>query len=469
MQLLFACCAALDVHKRQLVACLLRTFADGRQEKTLRHFGTTLRELAALRDWLVQSGCQIVAMESTGPYWWPIYNVLEGHLEQWVVNAYHCKNVPGRKTDLNDAEWLAELLRYGLLKPSFVPGREQRDLRELTRTRSELMAERARCSQRLQQVLEDANIKLAAVLTDITGASGRAMLAALRDGETDATVLAQLARGKLQKRWEELVPALEGRVRETHRCLLGQWLRQLSFLDEQVAALDVCIAAHLTQMSGPLASGDSAEGAPAVEPAPATGNTGAAGGSGTRPETATPGSSGRQGLPPSTPLPYCEAVSLLDPIPGLAVHTSQAILAEIGVDMRRFPSDRHLTAWAGVAPGNHQSAGKRGPSRCRPGNPALRKALVQAAHGAIRTKGSYFNALYHRLAFRRGRKRAIIAVARSLLVVIYHVLLYQEPYRELGSSYHDERNQEALVNGMRRRLERLGYQVQLTPPAAAAA
>lgn len=451
MQVIYTRCAALEVHKKTVVACRTRLQPDGALEQETRTFGTMTEDLLALLDWLLAWGCTHVAMESTGNYWKPVYNILEGNLEILLVNAQHCQNVPGRKTDVKDAEWLVDLLRHGLLRASFVPERPQRDLRDLTRGRSLLVAERARWLNRLQGLLEGANIKLACVVSQLDGVSARAMLEALAAGHTDAATLAELAKGKLREKRGALRQALDGLVREHHRFLLAQYLEQLEFYEEQIARYDAQIAAHLRALS----AGAPVPNEPPVGEEPAGGNE-------------PGGAGGRRGLPPETPPTYEQAVALVDAIPGIAERVGQTILAETGVDMRRFASPGHLTSWAGVSPGNHVSAGKRYSGKITPGNPALRKALIQAAHGAVRTKDCYFNTLYYRIAGRRGKKRALVAVARSLLVVIYHVLLYQEPYRELGGNYFDERKKESVVNSLVKRLQKLGYQASLEPMAAAA-
>jgi len=287
-------------------------------------------------------------------------------------------------------------------------------------------------------------------VSQIDGVSARAMLAQLAAGNTDPAALAGLAKGKLREKRDALQQALTGRFREHHRFLVGQYLEQLDFYEEQIALYDAQITSHLRALS---------EAAPAGAPPPPEGEGAVPGGGN--------GGGGKRGLPPETPPTYEQAVALVDTIPGIATRVGETILAETGVEMRRFASPGHLTSWAGVAPGNHQSGGKRYSGRITPGNPALRKALIQAAHGAIRTQACYFGALYHRLASRRGKKKAIVAVARSLLVVIYHVLLYQEPYRELGANYFDERKKEAVVNALVQRLRKLGFEAQLQPALAA--
>jgi transposase len=448
MELLYPRCAGLDIHKKSVVACRIYTPEKGPPQRETRTFGTTTRELLALLDWLREWGCTHAAMESTGEYWKPVYNLLEGHLELLLVNARHVKNVPGRKTDVGDAEWLADLLRHGLLKASFVPPKPQRQLRAFTRQRSNLVAQRAMVVNWLQKVLEDANIKLASVATDVTGVSARSMLAALIEGQASPEAMAELARGRMRSKREALAAALTGFVDEHHRFLLSQHLTLMDFLEEQIEQFNQQIAAHLEALSSP------AEPLEPTNPSP--------------PGSAAP--EARRRLVPEQPPTYRQAVVLIDPLPGVDLKVAEAVLAETGTDMRRFPSAGHLTSWAGVSPGNHESGGKRYSGKTTPGNPALRKALVQAAHGAIRTQGSYFGALYHRLASRRGKKKAIVAVARALLVVIYHVLLYQEPYRELGGNYFDERKKDTVVHHLVRRLEKLGHKVTLAlAPAGAAA
>jgi transposase len=396
MEVIYARCAGLDVHKKTVVACWMHTQANGHKEQEIRRFGTTTGELQELLAWLQEKGCSHVAIESTGVYWKPVYNVLEDHGEVMLVNARHVKQVPGRKTDVSDAEWLADLLRHGLLRASFIPPREQRDLRDLTRQRSKLVAERAAVVNRVQKVLEDANIKLASVATDVMGVSGRAMLRELIQGQTDPAALAELARGRLRNKRQTLEQAL------------------------------------IERMSA----------------APAT-------------VTPEPGSDEARSTAQQEPLTYAQAVELLDTIPGVNRWLAEVIVAEMGIDMSRFPSARHLASWSGLAPGNNESAGKRRSGKTPPGNQALRKGLVQAAHGASRTKNSYLKARYHRIAARRGKKRATVAVAHSILVSAYHMLLRREPYHELGDNYFDEKKREFVARHLLRRLEKMGYQVAI--------
>jgi transposase len=453
MDVLYPRCAGLDVHKKSVVACRIHTVGNGHKNQEIATFGTTTPELLRLLDWLRAGECTHVAMESTGDYWKPVYYLLEGHLELLLVNARHIQAVPGRKTDVKDAEWIADLLRHGLLKASFVPPRAQRDLRDLTRQRTKLVEERARVVNRVQKVLESANIKLSSVATDLQGVSARAMLEALVAGQADPATMAELARGRMREKREALVAALTGCVREHHRFLLTTHLEHMEFLDEQIAQFSQRIAEAIEELSGPPD--------PPHEPP-------------RRPEQAAgPDAAAREREPQGGSLPppsYRQAIRLLDPIPGVAVAVAEKILAELGTDMRQYPSAAHAASWAGLTPGNNESAGKQRHGKTRPGNQTLRKALVQAAHGAIRTKGSSFGALYRRLKPRRGKKRAIVAVAHALLVVIYQVLRRQEAYEERGADYLDRRQPEKTAKRLMGRLEQLGYHVTIqTQPTTVAA
>jgi len=454
MQVIFERCAGLDVHKKTVVACRVRATAAGQAVREKRTFGTTTAELLQMLDWLVEWDCTHVAMESTGEFWKPVYNVLEGNLEVWLVNAQHAKAVPGRKTDVGDAEWLSDLMRHGLVRPSFIPPRPQRDLRDLTRTRCSLVRERASVVNRVQKVLEGANIKLSSVASDVLGLSGRAMLEALVAGQADPALLANLARGKLRSKLPQLEQALVGRVREHHRFLLAHHLAHIDFLDEQIDSFSQEIHARLETALPPLPPADS----PTPPTPPTTPSTDA-------PDA--PPSAASSAPPPLPPLTWSQAVTLVDTSPGFDVRSAQNILAEIGIDMKRFFDADHLASWAGVAPGNNESGGKHRSGRTPPGDRPVRRILLQAAWTATRTKGSYLSALYHRLALRRGKKRAILAVAHSLIVSLYHMLTRQKPYRDLGANYFDERKRESVTNNLVRRLEKLGYQVKLeTKPAA---
>jgi len=419
--------AGLDVHKKSVVATRMRVTGEKGMEWETQTYGTTTPDLLELHDWLAEWACTHVALESTGDYWKPVYNLLEDTCEVLLVNAQHVKRVPGRKTDVSDAEWLAELLLHGLLRASYIPPKPQRALRELTRYRSKLVEERARTVNRVQKLLEGANIKLASVVSDIQGVSAQAMLQRLAAGETDAEALAQLARGRLRNKIEALEKALTGVVQAHHRFLLAKQLAHIDFLDEQIADIGAEIARQVTAMSHP----------PTEPPA---------GSAGEQPESAA-----------TTPesVTWEQAVALLNSIPGIDARAAEMILAETGINMGQFPTDKHLAAWAGVAPGNHQSGGKRYSGRTRNGNRQLKTILVQVAWAAVRTKGTFLKARYHRLAARRGKKRAIMAIAHSILVSIWHMLSRGLPYRELGAEYFDQRSKDAKVAYLTRQLEKL--------------
>jgi transposase len=431
------------------VACLITPTAAGQRHKEIRTFGTTTQELLRLRDWLQAAGCTHLAMESTGVYWRPVYNLLDEACEVLLVNAQHIKAVPGRKTDVRDAEWIADLLQHGLLRGSFIPAAEQRELRELTRYRSSLVEDRTRLVNRLQKILEDTNLKLGDVATDITGKSARAMLDALLAGQTDPTILADLARGRLRAKRAELEQALVGVVKPHHRFLLTELLSQIDMLDEAIERAGTEIAARLQSLSQDKQDEVSSTKQPCTSPE---------GASPEQPEAS----------PQKPALTWALASALLCSIPGISQRAAEGILAEIGLDMMRFASAGHLASWAGLCPGNHESAGKRLSGRCRKGSPWLRKLLVQADHAAGHTKQTYLSAHYHRLAARLGKKKAAIAVAHTILVIIYHVLRDQEGYHELGGHYFEERDRQAIEKRLIRRLEKLGYEVSVksVPPAA---
>lgn len=400
-------CAGLDVHKKVVVAAIIVPDGAGGLFKETCSFRTMTADLLGLSDWLMSHGVTHVAMESTGEYWKPIFNILENNFEVILVNAQHISKVPGRKTDISDAEWIAELLRHGLLAASFIPPVGQRELRELTRYRSTFVKERATLINRVQKVLESANIKLASVATNVVGASGRAMLEAMLAGTATPEQMAELSKGRMRSKRTELSQALEGRVKPHHRFVLTELLRQIDSLDESIARFDQEIEEYCR--------------------------------------------------------PFEEAVVLLDTIPGVARQTAEIIVSEIGTDMSRFPTANHLASWAGVAPGNNESAGKQRSGRTTKGNKPLGVTLVQAAHAAAHTKNTYLSAQYHRLAGRRGKKRATVAVAHTILVIAYYLIKRKEPYRELGSDYFDKRRPEATAKRLVRRLEQLGFQVSLQP------
>ena len=414
MQVLYPRVAGLDVHKVTIVACVRRVIPGGQAEELVRTFGTMTEDLLKLSDWLAEHQVTHVAMESTGVLWKPVWNVLEGG--EWqllLVNARELKQVPGRKSDVRDSQWIAQLLGCGLLRSSFVPERGQRDLRDLTRHRAQLASECTRCANRIHKVLQDANIKLSSVATDVLGVSGREMLAALVDGETDPEKLADLARGKLRGKIPDLQRALQGHITPHHQFMLEQLLDHLAHLEEQLA----CFHARIEEALRPFV------------------------------DEAT--------------------FRRLDAIPGVNKETIQNVVAEIGVDMQQFPTAGHLASWAGVCPGNEESASKRKRSRTTKGDVWLRRALCQAAWAASRTKDSYFQAQYRRLAGRRGKKRAAMAVGHSLLEVFYHLL--KDPnleYHDLGGNYFDTLDPQRLCRHLVKRLESLGYQVTITPAAA---
>jgi transposase len=407
MEVVYERCCGLDVHKKSVVACLITPSPDGKPIKETRSFGTMTEDIVSLCEWLDEAGCTVVAMESTGVYWKPIYNIMEGLFELLLVNAQSIKAVPGRKTDIKDAEWIADLLRHGLLKGSFVPDRERRELRELTRYRTSLIQERAAELNRLQKVLEGANIKLASVASDIDGVSARAMLERLVAGSTDASAIADLAKGRMREKIPELEKALSGRFGAHQRFLVAQQLVHLDTLDELIERVSAEIRERMR--------------------------------------------------------PFEEAITRLDTIPGVGRETAEVIVAEIGVDMSRFPTGGHLSSWAGLAPGNNLSAGKSKSGRTRKGDKWLRTALVQAAKAATKSKKSYLSSQYHRLASRRGKNKATIAVAHSILVIAYHLLRRRENYRDLGALYFDQRNQDRVRQRLVNRLQSLGYNVTLEP------
>jgi transposase len=408
METVFAACAGLDVPKRTVGAC--RLVGTCRETRT---FGRTTADLLRLSDWLAEMGVTHAGIESTGEFWRPVHNVLEGSFAVWLLNAQHIKAVSGRKTDVADAEWIAQLMRHGLVRPSFVPPRAQRDLRDLTRHRTNFVRERATLIHRVQKVLESTNIKLASVATDVLGLSGRSMLAAIAAGENDAGCLADLARGKLRTKRAELEAALTGRVRPHHRFLLTELLVQIEGTEETIARFDAQIAA----MCEADETGD--------------------------------------------------VVQLLDTIPGVGRATAELLVAEIGTDMSRFPTAGHLASWAGLCPGNNESAGKRRSGRTRQGNGWLRAAMVAAAQSAVRSCKTSFWAQYQRLKARRGVKRAILAVAHAMLVCAYHIIRRREPYRELGPDYYDRRQPAATARKLTRRLRNLGFDVAISPHAHA--
>jgi len=417
MEVLYQRCCGVDIHKKSVVACLRTVGTDGRVQQQVRTFGTMTDELLELSDWLVSADCTHVAMESTGSYWQPLYNLLEDTftlvlVNLVLVNAQHVKRMPGRKTDVKDSEWLAQLLQHGLLVASFVPPRPQRELREVTRYRTALVREHTADVNRIAKTLEGANIKLSSVATDIVGVSGRQMLEALVAGVNDPQVLAELAKGRLRAKLPELRRALSGSFNPHHRLLIAEQLSHLEGLEESIARLSEEITRRLA--------------------------------------------------------PDDAAITRLDGIPGVGRPMAEAIIAELGVDLHQFPSAGHLASWAGLCPGNHQSAGKRFTGRTRHGTPYLRALPVQAAHAAARTNTTDLAAQFRRLKGRLGVKKAAVAVAHSILVAIYHLLTRQVPYQDLGATYFDQRQHDVLQQRLIRRLEGLGLKVTVerTSPAA---
>ncbi len=453
MQVIYQRCCGIDVHKKMIVVCLLICTAQGVQ-KEIQTFSTMLSDLYRLRDWLKAKQCQAVAMESTGVYWKPIWNVLEGEMELLPRNAQHIKAVPGRKTDVKDAEWIADLLQHGLLRASFVPARFQRELRDLTRYRSSLAADRARLVNRIQKTLEDTNIKLASVASDITGQSGRAILKAMLEGEQNPQKLAELARGRMKEKREQLAQALQGTLGDHHRFLLQSQLRQLDFFDQQVRELDQEIAHRMGLPSDPDdpdvpdPSGD----LPAKEEAKET-----------PVPTASAESNPPLSAPPESPKPLssAEAIYILDEVTGINVRIGEIVAAELGLQMDRFPDEDHLSSWAGLCPAAKISANKRLSTKTGKGNRWLRQALIEAANAAARSKGTFLGAYYQRLRKRMGHKKAIVALAHRILVIIYHLLKEQQSYRELGPDHVDEKAAEVAKRRALRTLEQLGYDVTL--------
>jgi len=410
MEVLVSRGCGLDVHQATVVACLLTGEPGKLPRKQVKTFSTMTSGLIELRDWLAAADCTAVAMEATGVYWKPVYNILEGHFELIVANARHIKAVPGRKTDVKDAEWIADLLRHGLLQPSYVPPPELRELRLLLRYRVKLVNARSAERNRIIKLLESANIKLSGVISDPFGVSGRLMLNALKVGAATPEEMAELAQKRMRSKLPLLKLALDGRMEAHHRQLLSIQLDRLDRFDRDLKQMDAKLEAKLK--------------------------------------------------------PYARQMELLDDIPGIDWVVGATIIAEMGIKMGQWPTVGHLTSWAGLCPGQNESAGKRGKSSIRPGNPYLRSALVEAALAATREKNCYFREKYYRLKARRGHKRAVVAVAHKILVAIYHVLSSDTPYQELGADYLERLEPERLKLNLVRRLERLGFQVKLEPRRA---
>jgi transposase len=409
IEVLHSHCAGIDVHKKFVSVCRLLTNGKGAVQKEIRCFGTVTREIEALAAWLTEGQVSHVAMESTGVYWQPIYNLLEDRFTILLVNPQAIKRMPGRKTDVKDAEWIATLLQHGLLQASYIPDPQQRELRELVRYRQSLLQERARFVNRLQKVLEGTNIKLASVVSDVQGVSAQAMLRAMVNGESNAKVLAEMAVGHLRRKRDQLEEALQGKVSAHQRFMLQQVLGQLDFLTQQIQQIETRIDEQLAGM----------------------------------------------------PAPFQAAVRLLVTIPGVNRQLAILIVAEIGVDMSRFPTDRHIAAWAGVAPGNNQTGGKQRSGKTRKGNKYLQSGLVLAAHGAARSKDTYLRSLYRRLAARRGKSRAAVAVAHTILQAAYYMLKRGSTYEDLGVDYLDRLDRERTAKRLVKRLHNLGFLVEV--------
>ena len=405
MHVMYARCCGLDVHKKSITACVLLRNATGQGLQEIRRFETMTRDLLELADWLRSHRVTHVAMESTGVYWKPVWNILEGQFTVVLVNAQHIKAVPGRKTDTKDCQWIAELLQHGLLRSSFVPPTPIRHLRDLTRLRASLRQDHTAIANRRQKILEDANIKLASVASDWLGVSGRAILTQLLAGEEDTEKLAALSRGRLRSKRPAMALALEGRRTEHHCWMLRLLYEQLKFLEAQMATLDTKIQAQLKE--------------------------------------------------------YQEAIALCTTIPGIEEVAAANLIAEIGVNMEQFPSAQHLASGAGICPGNHESAGKRLSGKPRKGSAWLRRSLCQAAWAASHTKESYLAARFRRLAVRKGKKRAIVAVAHTILISLYHMLKTKQTYRELGADFLDRRHADQVKRYLLKRLERLGVVVTI--------
>jgi len=405
METIIERCCGIDVHKKTIAACLLTGQPHEKPKQTIRSFSTMTHDLIACRDWLVSEGCTHVAMESTGVYWKPVFNILEDHMEVILANARNVKNVPGRKTDVKDCQWIAQLLRHGLIEGSFIPPKPIRELRDLTRYRQQLIHQRTAEINRLQKFLEDANIKLSSVASDITGVSAQEMIEHLLQGDMTSQEMAQLAKGRLRNKIELLEQSLEGYFSEHHRLILRLSLQMIASYNEGIEKLNTEI--------------------------------------GTRME------------------PHQEIAQRLETIPGVKKKTIERLIAEIGTDMNRFPSHAHLASWAGVSPGNHESAGKRKSGRATHGNKWLKAALVEAALAASKTKGSYLKARYQRLVSRRGKKRAALAVGHTILTIAYHIIKEHCVFLELGADFFDRLNEQHLINRLTKRINALGYKVDI--------
>ena len=407
MEILNKICAGLDIHKKKILACIRKLTENGEIITEIKTFGTMTIELRELKEWLLKNGITHVAMEATGVYWKPIWNVLEGYFNLLLANPQHIKKVPGRKTDVKDCEWIAQLLQYGLLKNSYIPDKKQRQLRDLTRQRSKLEQQKSSAANRIQKVLEDANIKLASVANDILGASGRTMLKAIINGEKDAEKLANMSLGRLREKIPDLKNALEGNIEEHHIFMLQALMEQIESLEKMINKYEKRIE-EITR-------------------------------------------------------PFESAIALLDTIPGINKITAQGTISEIGITMEQFPTEKNISSWAGTCPGNDESAGKRKNCKTPKGNRSLHQLLSEAAWAASRSKNTYLRALYLRLAPRKGKKKAIAALKHTLLIIIYNVLKKKVPYHELGADYFLKLNKNGLKRYHVKKLEKLGFKVTLDP------
>jgi transposase len=399
MNIIYDVCCGVDVHKKMLVACL----KTGKKKKESRQYGTTTKELREMAEWLQNAECQMIAMESTGSYWKPIYNVLEAlGLDVMIVNAHHIKAVPGRKTDIKDAEWIADLLMHGLLKASYIPNKDQRELREISRYRKALIQERAREKNRLEKVLEGANIKLSSILNDITGVSSRNLIKKAMKGSITEDNIDDMLYGTAKGKKEELLKAMDGVMTKVQKMLVKAILDHIDDMTKRIKKLDEIIDKEMKD--------------------------------------------------------YDKAIKKLDEIPGIAEESSQTILAEIGLDMSRFPTPAHLASWCGLSPGNNESAGKRKNGKTCKGNKTLKTTLVQCAQSAVKKKGSFFKAQYERITVRRGKNRAKVAVAHSMIIAIWNILKYNTSFKDLGEDYYIKRNPEKKITFYLKKLKDLGWQ-----------
>ncbi len=413
MNVVYEIACGIDVHQRSLTACLLSSGAPGKTVKQTRSFSTMTCGLEDLLAWLSKAGCRHVAIESTGVFWRPVHNMLEAAgIEVILVNAQHVKNVPGRKTDVKDAEWIADRLRHGLLHASFVPPPEIRDLRALTRYRTTLVRQRADECNRIQKLLETCNIKLASVATDVLGVSGTSILRSLCEGVDDPVTLAGLAKGRLRPKIPQLIEALRGQFRPARRWLLGEHLKRVEELDEAIARVSVQVADQTRPFEG--------------------------------------------------------ALTRLEPIPGVSRRVAEIIVAEIGAEMSKFPTAEHLASWAGMCPGHNQTGGKNRSGRTRHGCSWLRAALIEAGWAAARHNNSFLSARYHRIARRRGPKRACVAVGHSILRIAHRLLSSSEDYKDLGADYFERVDKDRIKDGLVRRLRSLGYEVSIKKEEQAA-